>query len=276
MKIFIAHSMKDAGLARDVHRHLLDSGHIVMMPENLSDHDDVLSAVSASIRSADVFLAFVTSTDANIYYELGLAAGASVPLIIAAKAGELLPSGLTSVPFVQLTGDSLRDAQTIARRIEDLRGLVTSSTNELGSGEKTLQAAVRDPRLLESISPMEFERLVAELFLERGYSVVRTPNGSADLIIERQGSNEAIIVEVKKMSRESRVSVETVRRFADLVSHFGAEAVGILVSTSGFTSAAVALAASTPIALRTLEDLLGAKSNRELFRKKSEMEHGRH
>jgi hypothetical protein len=273
MKVFIAHSMKDASLVRDVYKHLLDNGYIVMSSENLSDQGDVLSAISASIRSADVLLAFVTSTNANIYYELGLAAGASVPMLIAAKAGELLPSGLNSVPFVQLTGDSLRDAQTIARRMEDLRGLVTSSTDQLGSGEEALQAAVRDPRVLESISPIEFERLVAELFRERGLNVTRTPNAAADLVVESQGGNETIIVEVKKMSRESRVSVETVRRFSDVVSLFGAAASGVLVSTSGFTSAAVALAANTPIVLRTLDELLAAKSSRELVGKRDKMKH---
>jgi nucleoside 2-deoxyribosyltransferase len=266
MKVFIVHSMKDSDLVANVEEHLRDSGYDVTSPGSLPSQVDILSAISASIRSADVLLAFVTSTNADTYYELGLAAGANVPMLIVAKAGEPLPLGLSSVPFVQLTGDSLRDAQTIVRRVEDLKGLVASPADELGSGEKALRAAVRDPRVLESIPPIEFERFVAEFFRERGLRVTQTPRFAADLVVETQGGKETVLVELKKMSRESRVSVEAVRRFLNVVTLFGASS-GVLVSTSGFTSAAMALAAGTPIVLRTLEELLAAKSNRELFSK---------
>jgi Restriction endonuclease len=55
-----------------------------------------------------------------------------------------------------------------------------------------------------------------------------------------------------------------VRKLLSAVSFLGASS-GVLVSTSGFTAAALALAAGTPIVLRTLEEVLAAKSVSELL-----------
>jgi HJR/Mrr/RecB family endonuclease len=73
-----------------------------------------------------------------------------------------------------------------------------------------------------------------------------------------------VVVEVKKLSRQSRVSVEAVRQLLSAVTTIGAHT-GILVTTAGFTPAAVALATGTPVLLRTIEQLVKARSGKELF-----------
>ena len=90
------------------------------------------------------------------------------------------------------------------------------------------------------------------------------PDTGVDLVITSPKDNQVMLVEVKKLSRQSRVSVEAVRRLLGAVSIAGAP-LGMLVSTSGYTAAALALAAGTPILLRTLEEILAAKSTRELI-----------
>ena len=85
-----------------------------------------------------------------------------------------------------------------------------------------------------------------------------------DLILKRQDGDSSVLVEVKKVSTQSRVSVETVRKLLSAVSTVGAS-LGVLVATGGFTPAALALSASAPILLCTLEELLAAKSEKELL-----------
>lgn len=270
MKVFVAHSIRDRELVAGVVALLREDGHDVFVPDDIVATGNLLSEISAAIRSADVVVAMVTGSNPNVFYELGLAAGASVPTLITARPSEPLPADLASVPYVQLTGDLLRDAQTIVRRVKDLEGLSPVRSAKFSSAEAALRAATRDPAVLEALAPSEFERLVAEFFKERGYEVSTTPttrDAGVDLVITSPKDNQVLLVEVKKLSRQSRVSVEAVRRLLGTVS-LASGALGVLVSTSGFTAAALALAAGTPIVLRTLEEILAAKSKNDLIEPK--------
>lgn len=267
MKIFMTHSTRDQEFVESVSSHFQNEGHSVFMPTKILAGGNILSEISAAIRSADVLVAVVTTDNPNIFYELGLAAGASVPILIVARPGEHIPSDLASVPYVQLTGDSLRDAQTIVSRAEELGGSAPARSRIFKSADATLRTASRDPAFLESLSPTDFERLVVELFKERGYEVAATSHThdiGADIILTSKKNKDNVLVELKKLSRQSRVSVESVRNLLGVVSNFGAAA-GVLISTSGFTASALALAAHTSIILRTLDEVLAARSEEELL-----------
>lgn len=267
MNVFIAHSERDRDLVAGLVALLREDGHTVLVPSEMKAGANIFAEISAGIRSADVLIAVVTPGNPNIFYEMGLAAGASVPTLITARAGDVLPADLASVPYVQLTGEVLRDAQVIARRAKDLEGLAATKVTHFNSAEAALQAATQDPAVLESLRPADFERLVAELFKERGYEVEATSSirdTGVDFTIRSKKDRELVLVEVKKLSRQSRVSVEAVRQLLSAVSGLGAS-VGMLVAPSGFTAAALALAAGTPLLLRTLEEVLAAKSERELL-----------
>lgn len=270
MKIFIAHSARDRELVAGVVALLREDRHEVFVPEEIASTANLLSEISAAIRSADVVVAMVTGGNPNVFYELGLAAGASVPTLITAPPGEPLPADLASVPYAQLTGDILRDAQTIVRRVRELEGRSSAKSMTFSSAEEALRAASQDPAVLEALAPSEFEQLVAKLFKEHGYEVSTTPpirDAGVDLVVRSPKDNQVLMVQVKKLSRQSRVSVETVRRLLATVS-LAQGSLGVLVSTSGFTAAALALAGGTPIVLRTLEQILAARSKTELIEPK--------
>ena len=269
MKVFIAHSSRDLELGNNLMAILREDGHDVFDPTSIVLGSSIMSEISARIRSADLFVAVVRSSNPNVFYELGLAAGAGVPILIAAPGGEALPADLSSVPYVQLAGDSLRDSQMIARRAKDLRNVARTEPQKFDSAEAALRAAIREPAVLESLSPSDFERLVMELFKERGYLVTTLASGSGrdigvDFAIKRD--NEIVLIEVKKVSRQSRVSVETVRRLLSAIPIAGAS-LAVLVATSGYTTAALELAATagSPILLRTIEEILAAKSSKDLL-----------
>jgi restriction endonuclease/TIR domain-containing protein len=271
MKVFLAHSAKDRHLATAVATHLRSDGHETIRPDEMVAADNILSAISSALRSADVVVAIVNGANPNVFYELGLAAGAGVPTLIVANPGDALPADLASVPYVQLTGDPLRDGQTIARRVKDLEGLSSPKPAKFSSAEAALRAANQDPAILEAPAPAEFERLVAELFRERGYEVSATPptrDVGVDLVVRSPEDGQLLLVEVKKLSRQSRVSVEAVRRLLGAVA-LASGALGVLVSTSGFTGAAMALGAAGPVVLRTLEEILAARSKRDLVESKT-------
>lgn len=270
MNLFISYSWKDLKFISDLVSFLRAEGHDVFDPMDLEPGEDWMSSISASIRSADVLLAVVTTNNPDIFFELGLAFGASVPILVAAPIGEMLPANVASVPYVQLTGDVSRDAQTIMRRINYLT--VTAppiKLTRLESAEASLREAANDPAVLESLQPVEFEKLVMELFIDRGYAVRTTDSTrdfGVDFGIDFQKGDDLVPVEVKKLSRQSRVSVEAVRQLLSAVSVLGASA-GLFVTTTGFTSAALALASGTPIVLRTLEEILAMNSEEELLEK---------
>jgi CspA family cold shock protein len=341
MKVFISHSVGDRELVATLVNLLREDGHEAFVPSETAIPGNAPSAVSSAIRSADALVAVITASSPNVFYELGLAAGASIPTLITAPAGELLPVHLASIPYVQLTGDLLRDARVIALRVKDLQrpsrrtegmkehGVVKWFNNEKGYGfirrdsgddvfvhhsaiqasgfkslnegdhvefsvakgpkgyqaqdavklgpssfqsaEAALRAAIREPEVLESLTSADFERLVIELFKERGFTINTRPSTfdtGVDLVLKPEQGNKLILVQVKKLSRQSRVSVKTVREFLSAVSAAG-ETQGILITTSEYTAAALALAARTSIVLRTLDEILAADSEKQLLESES-------
>ena len=257
MKVFIAHSSRDQRIVERMTTFLREGGNEVAEP-NTSIGGNVLAEISSAIRSADVLVAVVTGANANVFYELGLAAGANVPTLIAAPAGEPLPMDLRSVPYVELTGDILRDVQTVARRVDLMRETSLPRPIEFDSAEAALRDAIRDPQVLEAMSPSKFEHLVRQYFVERGFPILprdALPDTGADFVFRSKNRKDLVIVQVKKLSRMSRVSVEAVRALLSAVSAAGASR-GILISTSDYTAAAQSLSSASHVTLRTLEQLL--------------------
>lgn len=271
MKVFLAHSAKDRELVAAVAEHLRTDGHDAIRPEQLFAPGDLLSLISSALRSADVVVAVISGSNPDVFYELGLATGAGVPTLIAATTGEALPADLASVPYVQLTGDLSRDAQAVARRVKDMEGLSLPKPRPFASAEAALSAASQDASVLEALAPSEFEKLVGDLFQERGFEMLARPQAAdsgADFVLRSPEDGQVIVVEVKKLSKQSRVSVESVRRLLGAVSTIADAAIGVLVSPAGFTGAALALGATGPVVLKTLEEILAAKSKRDLLESK--------
>ena len=265
MRIFVSYSHANGHeLAVELTRALADAGHEVFeLSLLLEPGGDLIASISTAIRTSDVVIALLTVRNPNVYYELGLAAGAHVPTLIASRDPENMVFDLSSAPYVQLTGDVAVDVAAIVRRVgvvADVRRDIDRNVPE--SVELTLSEAARDPSVLERITPLEFERLVAKLFQERGFPVRTTPAAADrgfDLIID---VDPPTVVEVKRYSRPNLVSVGTVRQLFGSMTAAGAGR-AILVSSSGFTTSAKAAASEWPIDLMTLEDLLSLPGSSE-------------
>lgn len=260
MKIFVSYSTRDRDFVASLSGALREVGHEVIDPFAAPFGSSLVSEVSASIRSSDAVVAILTSLNPNVFYELGLAAGANVPTLLAASSGSAVPADAMAVPFVQIGGEVTRDVQTIVRRVDELTRATPPSTPTFDSAESALHAAAENPAVLEAMSPVDFERLVMEFFREQGYDVraqAPTRDIGVDFVLKSPSDGSTILVEVKKLSAQSRVSVDAVRRLQSAVRVEGAS-FGVLVTTSEYTAAAVAMATDAPILLRTVKDLVGS------------------
>lgn len=264
MKIFVAHSTRDRDFVANLSGALREVGHEVIDPLAAPFGSSIVSEVSASIRSADAVVVVLTSPNPNVFYELGLAAGANVPTLLAAPTGSAVPADVIAVPFVQIGGEVARDVQTIVRRVSELTRTTPLSNATFDSAESALHAAAEQPSVLEAMSPIDFERLVMEFFKEQGYDVIAkdpTRDAGVDFAFISPLDGSTILVEVKKLSAQSRVSVDSVRRLQSAVGVEGAS-FGVLVTTSEYTPAAVAMATDAPILLWTVRDLVNVGSSK--------------
>lgn len=93
---------------------------------------------------------------------------------------------------------------------------------------------------LMSVSPYEFEGIVASLFEGHGYVVRQTPgsgDGGKDIVVERRG--KISFVECKRFARGSLVGEPLLRAFLGAMTASGVRS-GFFVTTSDFTTPAKA------------------------------------
>ncbi len=270
MKVLITYSSRDHEIAGKLIEELISRDIEPIDPMNCFSGGDLLSEISSLVRSSDAVIAILSTKTPNVFLELGLAIGSGIPVLIVAVPGESLPSDISSIPYVELTGDNSHDASSIVSRLTTLRMRDRKPLQRYDSAEETLRAANSDSNYLDSIAPQEFEGLIAQLFEEKGFTINHTIGGrdsGYDFLLESPKHEGVILVEAKKLSSQSKVSVETVRKLLSALPMVGAT-MGVLVTTSGYTAAAAALAGASSLILHSLKDLLEAKSSEELLKEK--------
>lgn len=100
----------------------------------------------------------------------------------------------------------------------------------------------RNPELIRTLSPREFEEMIAELLLKQGYEVTLTPatkDGGFDMYAAKQEALGTFLylVECKHYTPPNKVGVEIVRSLYGVVQQEKATA-GVVVTSSSFTSGA--------------------------------------
>jgi hypothetical protein len=118
------------------------------------------------------------------------------------------------------------------------RHALNLQASQLQQAEIRRLSWVRLARLefLMSISPYEFEGIVASLFESHGYVVRQTPStgdGGKDIVVERRG--RISFVECKRFARDNMVGTPLLRAFLGAMTASGVR-FGIFVTTSDFNS----------------------------------------
>ncbi|WP_136799969.1 restriction endonuclease [Desulfosediminicola ganghwensis] len=103
----------------------------------------------------------------------------------------------------------------------------------------------QNPQHIHSLTPREFEEIIAEIFRAKGFEVTltaKTRDGGKDIIaIHRNdlGIDTKYFIECKRYAPENKVGVEIVRALHGVKNTVGAPNKVILATTSSFTSGAV-------------------------------------
>ena len=142
--------------------------------------------------------------------------------------------------------DSTEQSEILYDRVFDIilpkdePGVISVANKEWGPIIKQLS---ENPELMYSLSPRDFEKLVAELFRREGYNVGLTSitrDGGKDLLVSSSSiiGDQLYLVECKRYSPERRVGVSVVREIYGTVCQSEATA-GIIITTSLFTKDAL-------------------------------------
>lgn len=179
------------------------------------------------------------------------------------------PRGYVEYPF---TNRGRAQGYTKYRPIKDVFPELFAETARVPSELARLYTEVNDeliarlaerPDLMRELTPRRFEELVAELFGRRGFDVTLTPatrDGGIDIYALSKGDlgQSLYVVECKRYAPSRKVGVDVVRGLY-AVTEVQRATKGVLVTTSGFTSDAVAFA--TPLEYRlALQDFEALKS----------------
>ena len=124
------------------------------------------------------------------------------------------------------------DSDVLAAIVTDVRSVTLALIRKLAA----------DPRLVYSLTPRQFEEVVAELLGSRGYDITLTPasrDGGVDIYAAKQSELGSFLylVECKRYAPENKVGVGLIRELLGVVAQQRATA-GILATTSFFTAGA--------------------------------------
>lgn len=152
------------------------------------------------------------------------------------------PAGLINFIIDKCVGASALNKPDIEylREIYSARDLF-----ELYESVSELVIALKaEPELLAELDPRQFEEVTAEIFRDKGFEVEltkRTRDGGKDVIAfhkDQLGIRTKYIIECKNYSDTNKVGVDIVRSLYGVKNSRSGGNVGIIVTTSTFTSVA--------------------------------------
>jgi nucleoside 2-deoxyribosyltransferase len=213
---------------------------------------DLAATVFSEIQNSDVVIVILERATPNVFLELGYAIGARKDVLLLPDRKVPVPFEVASAPYTRLHGDHRRDIAAISLALSRF-DLSTKEMLKVSSRER-LTAAAGDPDVLAAITPQEFEALIADNLEEVGFRVEMATgdlSSGYDLVLNVPEQSGRILVETKKYSPQSRVSIEHVHRLAEAVQLSGAIC-GLLISSGEFTASALELSHRSGARLRLL------------------------
>ncbi len=122
-------------------------------------------------------------------------------------------------------------------RKEEVRDLITTSNEAL------IRELAKCPAGLHNLSPRKFEELMADVLKDQGFEVELTPpskDGGRDILatVPFLGHKLLTLVECKRYSADNPVGLEIVERFMFTIREKDKANLGVIATTSSFTSGA--------------------------------------
>jgi hypothetical protein len=249
VKIYVSHEVSDRALAFGVIEVARDLGHEVLDPIEIS----VTNRLPA-VASVDLFIAIVSARSNNVYFELGLVAALRKEVLVLATNADDVVAGAASFPYLVIGEDVFRQEDELKAAIE--RALVTRN------------ARVHGARSTRDLDVVFSERLVREQvqrwFAEKGAHVEQEVGPTRADVVAHFPGGEVVVVEVRTLPPQGKVSVEPVLQLRSQMSAFGSSR-GLLLTTGSATRAALELASKQGVAVSTVDDFLRSGSLDEVW-----------
>ncbi|HEV3340613.1 MAG TPA: restriction endonuclease [Pirellulales bacterium] len=227
-------------------RVLGDSGVDVMRLDNLVPGAEIAESVRLAVQEADFFCAILPegSSNANVLFELGIAAGLEKALFLIVEPGVDLPLDLRGLPYVRA---SLSDRNSLASRIPpSLRTFLNGDREEERPPRVACEVDLDAARSrISEILSLEagqragpFEAFVRDLLTEAGYVVsgVSSSKGTGtDLAVwiddVESVLGNPVLVELKMAAEDQTPSEGDLRQLRAYMAS-GAARCGLLVTTA--------------------------------------------
>lgn len=223
---------------------------------------EYLSNLVSQVHTSDVIVAFLPRLSVDISLIVGMALAGKKGLVIIADRDTEVPSEFSSLCLVRVSDDVDESATDVILAVERIKSLMPPPRNLLSSDVRQgrLEATLSNQDYLDSLDSSSFEEILADWFRQKEFLVTKSKDEeseSYDLLLQKTGMALRIVVQIKKLTPQSFVSLQYVRELIESASRAGATG-GMIISTSGFTSAAFALAkrSNPKIELLTIKDLL--------------------
>jgi hypothetical protein len=220
---------------------------------------DLTEEILSAIKRCDVFVALIYKAHPNVMYELGYALGAGKSVLLIKGSGGEIPFDVATLPALSI---DRFDSRSISEAVQWIKQATVRSRPAV-PGFQNAQAMLRrmceDESFLDGVEPRAFERCIANVLQEKGFDAVLTagPNDRGiDVEIRDFLPNQTAVVQVKKLNRNSRLSVSEVQRVVDSAVSVRAGR-AIIVTSGGFTASAKYFAEESPIrvVLLTIDEL---------------------
>lgn len=259
--VVVLHSRSDYRAARqveDLSELLLPHGVGVKSSGGCGEPRDGPDGLHASIKKADMVVAYVLEGERWMFFELGIAYAANRPLLLVSSDPKSIPMGLQQYRFISPRHGSNFLCDSI---LETLHDSCSPLTTQLPSGQtnrELLKMLSGNPEAVDQISEHEFSDIVRRCFEEQGFDVSDRSEvlDGFDFTVERAGGL-TLAIELKKYKSTSRVSVPVVRSLVGSMVVSGIRH-GVIVSTAPYTSSAqyFSTLVDADISLLRVEDLL--------------------
>lgn len=255
---FAASDLEGRELADHIQHSLAHFGFEVLGHHNdISWNHEIDGTATSLINKCDVFLCYSDTKSPNVMFELGYALGANKKIVLIGDA-KTIPSDLRNTLYMRRGANPFEIVEHLERHAE----LYSSPPFETGAMShdpvETISTLAARPDWLSSMEPREFEELIANWFIKKGFHVERNwerRDSNYDFMITPFKGDRAL-VEVKRHKHTSQVPVSTIRQVVGSMAIEKAE-YGVIVSSAPFTQAATYFASEIgqKLLLLTLEDL---------------------
>jgi hypothetical protein len=199
---------------------------------------DVVGSTFEQIKQATLVVAAIGDQRTNVLLDLGYALGMGKAVILIADVSSHLPLDLNGLQAIDYRSATDEIVKGVLRTIEKLTEVRVSEADFPFGLEGMLRLRSEYPERFERIPYLEFERAVKNAFARQGF-VVEEVNPAIDYGFDFRIKREQdeILVEVKKNSLNSKVSIAAVQQLLGAVHAYEVPK-ALLICASDFTDSA--------------------------------------